>query len=40
MTLTITYPSKAAREAAAQTGMKEGMEASFTRFDRVAESIA
>jgi uncharacterized protein YndB with AHSA1/START domain len=40
MTLTITYPSKAAREAATQTGMKEGMEASFTRFDRVAGSIA
>jgi len=40
MTLTITYPSKAAREAATQTGMKEGMEASFARFDSVAGSIA
>jgi uncharacterized protein YndB with AHSA1/START domain len=40
MTLTITYPSKEARDAATRTGMKDGMEASFTRFDRVAESIA
>ena len=40
MTLTITYPSKAAREAATQTGMKEGMEASYARIDRIAESIA
>ena len=39
MTLTITYPSKEARDAAAQTGMKEGLDASFERLDRVAGSL-
>ena len=39
MTLTITYPSKEARDAAAQTGMKEGLDASFERLDTVAGSL-
>ena len=32
MTLTILYPSKEARDAALQTGMKEGVAASFNRL--------
>jgi uncharacterized protein YndB with AHSA1/START domain len=36
VTLTILYPSKDAREAALQTGMKDGMAASF---DRLAEYV-
>lgn len=39
MTLTITYPSKEAREAALQTGMKDGMEKSFDRLDEVVGEI-
>jgi uncharacterized protein YndB with AHSA1/START domain len=39
MTLTIAYPSKEARDAATQTGMKEGLDASFERLDRVAGSL-
>ena len=39
MTLTITYASKEAREQATQTGMKEGMNASYERLDRLAASI-
>ena len=39
MTLTITYPSKEARDAATQTGMKEGLDAAFERLDRIAESL-
>jgi hypothetical protein len=39
MTLTINYPSKEARDAATQTGMKEGLDASFGRLDKVAESL-
>lgn len=35
ITLTIAYPSQAARDAALQTGMKEGMELSFKRLDEV-----
>lgn len=36
MTLTVLYPSKEARDAALQTGMKAGMAASF---DRLAEHL-
>jgi uncharacterized protein YndB with AHSA1/START domain len=36
MTLTVLYPSKEAREAALQTGMKEGASQSF---DRLAEYL-
>jgi uncharacterized protein YndB with AHSA1/START domain len=35
-TLTILYPSKEARDAALQTGMKDGMAMSF---DRLAEYL-
>jgi uncharacterized protein YndB with AHSA1/START domain len=35
ITLTILYPSKEARDAALRTGMKDGMEQSFARLDRV-----
>jgi uncharacterized protein YndB with AHSA1/START domain len=37
MTQTILYPSKAAREAAMKTGMKDGVEVSF---DRLANHLA
>lgn len=36
--LTITYPSKEARDAALQTGMKEGMEQSFARLEEQLEA--
>ena len=32
-TITVRYPSRAAREAAFKTGMADGMEASFVRLD-------
>jgi len=40
ITLTITYPSKAARFAALETGMKGGMDESFARLDRLARTLA
>ena len=40
VTLTITYPSKEAREAALETGMKEGMEQSFGRLDALVQTLA
>lgn len=40
MTLTVTYPDQAARDAATRTGMQDGIEASFTRLDRVLETLA
>ncbi|HET7468109.1 MAG TPA: SRPBCC family protein [Gemmatimonadales bacterium] len=40
ITLTITYPSKAARDAALETGMKGGMDESFARLDRLVQSLA
>ena len=39
ITLTITYPSKAARDAALETGMKGGMDESFARLDRLVRSL-
>jgi uncharacterized protein YndB with AHSA1/START domain len=33
MTLTILYPSREARDAALQTGMKDGMEQTFANLD-------
>jgi uncharacterized protein YndB with AHSA1/START domain len=33
VTLTVLYPSKEARDAALQTGMKEGMDQGFARLD-------
>jgi uncharacterized protein YndB with AHSA1/START domain len=40
ITLTITYPSKDARDAALATGMKGGMEESFARFDELLKMLA
>jgi uncharacterized protein YndB with AHSA1/START domain len=40
ITLTITYPSKEARDAALKTGMKDGMEQSFDRFDTVVAGLS
>lgn len=40
ITLTVTYPSKAARDAALQTGMKDGMDQGFTRLDTVLKTLA
>lgn len=39
ITTTVTYPSKEARDAALQTGMKDGMETSFARLDRYLETL-
>jgi uncharacterized protein YndB with AHSA1/START domain len=33
VTLTMTYPTREARDAALQTGMKDGMEQSYARMD-------
>ena len=40
ITLTITYVSKAARDAALETGMADGMEQSFVRLDRIVRTFA
>lgn len=40
ITMTMTYPNKAARDAALKTGMKNGMDASFARLDRVLGTLA
>jgi uncharacterized protein YndB with AHSA1/START domain len=40
ITLTILYPSKQARDAALQTGMKEGMDQSFARLETVLPALA
>ena len=40
ITLTIAYPSKAARDAALETGMKGGMDESFARLDRLVQRLA
>jgi uncharacterized protein YndB with AHSA1/START domain len=39
-TLTVTYPSKEARDAALQTGMKEGMEQGFAKLDTLFRTLA
>lgn len=39
-TITITYPSAEARDAALKTGMKEGMDQSFARLDAELASLA
>jgi uncharacterized protein YndB with AHSA1/START domain len=39
ITITITYPSKEARDAALQTGMKEGMDQGFARLDELLETL-
>jgi uncharacterized protein YndB with AHSA1/START domain len=40
VTLTILYPSKEARDAALQTGMKDGMDESFARLDALVPTLA
>jgi uncharacterized protein YndB with AHSA1/START domain len=40
ITQTILYPSKAARDAALQTGMKEGMSIGFDRLERYLQTSA
>jgi uncharacterized protein YndB with AHSA1/START domain len=39
ITLTIAYPSKAARDAALKTGMKDGTDQSFARLDRLVQTL-
>ena len=39
ITTTITYPSKDARDAAIQTGMREGLDISYARLDTFLESL-
>jgi uncharacterized protein YndB with AHSA1/START domain len=39
ITTTVTYPSKEARDAAIQTGMMDGMEASYARLDELLETL-
>jgi uncharacterized protein YndB with AHSA1/START domain len=40
ITLTVTYPSKEARDAALKTGMKDGVEASYARLEALLASLA
>lgn len=40
VTLTVLYPSREARDAALQSGMKEGMDQSFRRLDEHLGAIA
>jgi uncharacterized protein YndB with AHSA1/START domain len=39
ITLTVAYPSKEALDAALATGMKDGMEDSFARFDQLLTTL-
>ena len=39
ITVTVTYPSKEARDAALQTGMKEGMDQGFAKLDALLETL-
>ena len=39
ITLTVTYPSQEARDAALQTGMKEGMDQGFAKLDALLETL-
>jgi uncharacterized protein YndB with AHSA1/START domain len=40
ITLTVTYPSKDARDAALKTGMKDGSEQSYARLDALLARLA
>jgi uncharacterized protein YndB with AHSA1/START domain len=40
ISLTVTYPSREARDAALQTGMKEGMDQGFARLDALLKTLA
>ena len=39
ITLTISYPTKEARDAALRTGIKTGMDQSYARLDRVLGTL-
>jgi uncharacterized protein YndB with AHSA1/START domain len=39
ITLTISYPSKEARDAALRTGMKDGSDQSFARLDQLLSAL-
>jgi len=39
ITITVTYPSKDARDAALKTGMKEGMDQGFAKLDRLLKGL-
>jgi len=39
ITLTITYPSREARDAALQTGMKDGLEQGYARLDALLTTL-
>ena len=39
ITLTITYPSREARDAALQTGMKDGLEQGYVRLDALLKTL-
>lgn len=39
ITLTVLYPSKEARDAALQTGMKDGMDQGFARLDQLLATL-
>jgi len=39
ITLTVTYPSKDARDAALKTGMKDGVEVGFAKLDRLLQRL-
>ena len=39
ITITVTYPSMEARDAALQTGMKEGMDQGFAKLDELLETL-
>jgi uncharacterized protein YndB with AHSA1/START domain len=38
--MTVTYPSKEARDAALETGMKEGMDQGYARLDQLLRELA
>ena len=40
ITLTVTYPSKDARDAAMKTGMKDGMDQSYQNLDNLLRTLA
>ncbi|MGH7561039.1 MAG: SRPBCC family protein [Gemmatimonadales bacterium] len=40
ITLTVTYPSREARDAALKTGMKDGMEVSYARLEKLLSGLA
>jgi uncharacterized protein YndB with AHSA1/START domain len=39
ITITVRYPTREARDAALETGMKEGMDQSFARLDTLLEAV-